>query len=237
MVPGTAVGQSLHVATLALLAVSTFGTARPSAGAEDDPCPAYDDEYNVVETVWVQDTLLGAANGVYPLGSGTMRLRFQQEVGEQAVKLMSYEISSRLTVRARVPIFSTTVVTESRASAGVNSCEGSADGTLRDGRLTWNTPIAGYHSEGTIDCSGLMCGRFGAPPRGRSPIPDTSASQRFGTFTFSADGATFTMPYVLVSRSTTPRQSTYMAMSGRRVTRLCTTEPTTACAHLVGPRG
>ena len=213
--------------TVAVIAALSFCTPQPAARAADTGCRFSDDEYRVVESVWVADTVLGAADGVYPLGSGTMRLRVEERPGPRPVKLMSYEFASRLTVEARIPILSTTVVTESRASAGPDSLEGVAEGTLHDGTLTWSTVIAGYHSEGTIACSGMMCGTFGAPPRGRSPIPNAASSMRFDAFTFSADRTTFTMPYMLVSRSTSPRQSTYMAMSGRRVRHLCATPPST----------
>ena len=223
--------------TVAIFAALAFRAARPAAGAEEGGCPFADDEYRVVESVWVKDTLFGAADGVYPLGSGTMRLRVEEGTGPRTVKLMSYELVSRLTVEARIPIFSTTVVTESRATAGLDSHDGVADGTLQGGKLTWATAIAGYHSEGTIACSGLMCGTFGAPPRGRSPIPDPPASMQFDTFTFSPDGTTFTMPYMLVSRSTSPRQSTFMAMSGRRVRHACATPPQASIGNRSAPSG
>jgi hypothetical protein len=221
MVPSKVVRSFVTTVALAMLAALTFCRASVAAGAQESACRVFDDEYRVVESVLVKDTLFGAADGVYPLGSGTLRLRMEAQAGQQAVKLMSYEFASRLTVESKIPVFSATVVTESRASAGLGSAQGSADGTLRDGTLTWATPITGYHSEGSIACSGMMCGRFGAPPRGMSPIPDSPATVRFDPFRFSADGATFTMPYALVSRSTSPRQSTYMAMSGRRVRRSC----------------
>jgi len=226
--PGRLSRFAVATGTVTFLAL-TAGVSAAAGPADDAGCLASDVEYHVVASVLVRDTLFGAGDGVYPLGSGTLKLRLQEHAGGEGVKLVNYVLDGQLTVEAKVAFFSTKVVTESRASTGVATCEGHADGTLHGDTLTWTTPVADYRSEGSITCSGNMCGRFGAPPRGRSPIPDAPAAMRFSAFTFSPDRATFTMPYTLVSRSTSPRQSTYLALSGRRVTRACVTATATSC--------
>jgi hypothetical protein len=145
--------------------------------------------------------------------------------------MMSYELANRLTVEAKVAMLSTKVVTESQTAAK-NACEGSAQGTLHDGTLTWNTNVTGYHSDGTMECSGSMCGKFGAPPRGTSPLHETPAAIHFKPFTFSPDRSTFTMGYTLVSKSDAPKQTTYLALSGRRVKQACTTEASVCAPRL-----
>jgi hypothetical protein len=137
---------------------------------------------------------------------------------------------NHLTVQAKVATISTTVVTSSRTSTAADACRGSAQGTLHDATLTWNSKVSGYHSDGTLECSGAMCGRFGAPPTGTSPFHDAPAAMTFNPFTFSVDGSTFTMPYTLVSKSSSPRQTTYMALSGRRVAQSCGAHAPAGCS-------
>jgi hypothetical protein len=216
-------------------AVATLGvvseTAKPANATEDTACQAYDDEYNVVASLIIKNTPFGAANGKYQLGTGNMTLRIEGQAGHEAVKLMAYDLANRFTVDARVAMFSTKVVTVSHTSTFVNPCLGSAQGTLHDRILTWTSKVTGYHSEGTMECSGSMCGSFGAPPSGTSPLHDTPTALVFSPFTLSADGTTFTMPYTLVSRSDSPKQTTYLALSGRRTKRVCAAPAAAACSR------
>jgi len=217
------------VATLGAISIAT---SEPAAAAAD-ACPVSDVEYSVVANVYIRDTPFGAGNGVYSLGSGRMKLRIEDEGGRKAVRLMSYDLANRLTVDAKVAMLSTKVVTTSQTSTARDACNGSAQGTLHDGTLTWNTKVAGYHSDGTMECSGSMCGNFGAPPRGTSPFHDAPPALTFSPFTFSPDGSTFTMPYTVVSKSDSPRQTTRLALSGRRVKEECSAPAVTACSgHL-----
>jgi hypothetical protein len=218
-------------------AVVTFGlcvadTGQASGDAEDNACPVADVEYNVVANVVIRNTALGAANGVYSLGSGKMTLRIAKQAGPSTVRLMSYELMNRLTIEAKVAMLSTRVVTLAHTSVAHDACNGSAQGTLHDGTVTWNTKVAGYHSDGTMECTGSMCGGFGAPPRGISPFHDAPPAIYFSPFTFSSDGSTFTMPYTFASKSDSPRQTTYLALSGRRVKQFCASPNTVeACSR------
>jgi hypothetical protein len=165
------------------------------------------------------------------MGSGEITLRIAEHPGVESVKLMSYDMTNRLTVSARFAMLSTKVVTASHTSAAHDACDGSAQGTLHDGTLTWSSKVSGYRSDGTMECSGSMCGKFGAPPDGVSPFHDTPVAMRFSPFNFSPDGSTFTMPYMLVSKSDSPKQTTYLALSGRRVRHACATPEVGACAQ------
>jgi hypothetical protein len=216
-------------AAVATLGGFVVGTTRPAAAA-DEACPVSDVEYSVVANVYIRDTPFGAGNGVYSLGSGRMRLRIEEQAGHKSVKLMSYELVNRLTVEAKVAMLSTKVVTTSQTSTARDACNGSAQGTLFDGTLIWSTKVLGYHSDGTMECSGSMCGRFGAPPRGTSPFHDTPPVLTFSPFTFSPDGSTFTMPYTIVSKSDSPQQTTRLALSGRRVKQECAAPAGAACS-------
>jgi len=216
------------------VAVATLGvaleTAAPANATEDPECQVSDDEYTVVATLIIKNTPFGAANGKYRLGTGSMTLRIEEQTGHEAVKLMSYELANHFTVDAKVAMFSTKVVTVSHTSTAVNPCSGSAQGTLHDGVLTWTSKVAGYHSDGTMECSGSMCGSSGAPPTGTSPLHDSPDALVFSPFTFSADGTTFTMPYTLVSKSDSPKQTSYLALAGRRIRRTCPAPAAAVCS-------
>ena len=80
-------------------------------------------------------------------------------------------------------------------------------------------------------CSGSMCGKFGAPPSGTSPIDDAPVGVTFKPFAFSPDRSTFTMPYTLLNKSTSPSQTTYLALAGRRVGQTCATEVAAAACR------
>jgi hypothetical protein len=233
MVPRTLLPRFLVVTAAATVAAVIAGTAEPAAAADLDACPVSDVEYNVAANIRITDTPFGAADGVYSMGSGKVKLRVEAQPGHEAVKMMSYDLVNRLTVEAKVAMLSTKVVTESKTATDHNACDGSAQGTLHDGKLTWSSGVSGYHSDGTMECSGAMCGKFGAPPRGTSPWHETQSSLKFSPFTFSPDGSTFTMAYTLVSKSDAPKQTTYLALSGRRVKQSCAAPAATACAsHL-----
>jgi hypothetical protein len=219
------------VATAAGAAVA-LGTADPAVAADESACAVHDVEYSVVANIIVRDTPFGAADGAYSLGSGRMKLRLDERAGDGPVRMMSYDVINHLTVEAKVAMLSTKVVTESRTAATRDACEGTAQGVLRDGVLTWTTNVAGYHSDGTMECSGSMCGMFGAPPKGTSPLHEIRVI-RFKPFTFSPDRATFTMPYTLASKSDSPKQTTYLSLSGRRIMQSCVRAPVSTCAaHL-----
>jgi hypothetical protein len=221
------------VAAMATVGAVIAGATQPAEASEDGTCRVSDEEYTVVASVAVRNTMFGAANGVYPMGSGKLTLH----IDDHAVKLTSYELVNHLTVRAKVAMLSTTVVTASRTSTAGDCCRGSARGTLNNSTLSWNSAVSGYHSDGSLTCSGSMCGKFGAPPTGTSPLHDAPAAMTFNPFSFSPDGSTFTMPYVLVSQSNSPKQKTYLALAGRRVRRTCVVASVPTCCGATDGRG
>jgi hypothetical protein len=231
MFPGKRLRNLAIGAVPITVAVFLAGMSPPVGAAEESACPVSDVEYNVIASVVIKNTVFGAANGEYPMGSGKLTLRLAEQAGLTSVKLMSYELTNRLTVDARVAMLSTKVVTASHTTAAENACDGSAQGTLHNGTLTWKSDISGYRSDGTMECSGSMCGKFGAPPGGTSPFHDAPLAMRFTPFTFSPDRATFTMPYVLASKSDSPKQTTYLALSGRRANQQCAASQVGACSR------
>jgi hypothetical protein len=187
----------------------------------DEECVASDVEYATVANLLVKDTKFGAANGVYSLGTGKLRVRFENGVNGalKEASLMSYELDNHLIIKASVAFWSTKVETNSRTVAA-DACGGAAQGDVALGDLVWRTPVAGYRSDGTIECAGNVCGNFGAPPLGSSPLHEVDAVV-FRPFHFSPDGKTFSMPYTKISHSDSPQQTNYLSLSGRETRRTC----------------
>ena len=211
-----------------VVAAITVGAGGSHVADADEPtCSVADVDYAVAGSLLLKDTQFGAADGVYPLGAGKVRLRFEtaQSGGGREARLMSYELDNHLTVNASFALWSTKVVTESRTRVA-NECDGAAKGTVRHGDVVWSTKVDGYQSDGTLHCEGNVCGKFGAPPAGSSPLHEAPESVSFKPFHFNPDGRTFSMEYSQVSHSESPRRTAYLALSGRETKRTCVTAVT-----------
>jgi len=207
------------------LAIAVGSGTSQAADADEDRCSVSDVDYAVAGNLLLRDTQFGAANGVYPLGAGKVRLRFETEADGRSreARLMSYDLESQFTVKASFALWSTKVVTRSHTSVA-DTCDGAARGTVRHGDVVWDTKVDGYHSDGTLHCEGNVCGNFGAPPAGSSPLHEPPVAVTFKPFHFSPDGRTFSMDYAQVSHSDSPRQTAYLALAGREVKRSCVTQ-------------
>jgi len=214
------IGRRLLTGAAVATVVAIAGGTSSVADA-DESCAASEAEYTTVGNLLVRDTLFGAANGVYSLGTGKMRVRFESAPNGQPAeaKLLSYEFDNHLTIKASFALWWTQVETHSRTVAA-DVCGGAARGELTNRDVVWSTPIAGYQSDGTIHCEGNVCGKFGAPPPGASPLHQVDTVV-FKPFHFSADGKTFTMDYTKVSHSESPKQTNYVSLSGRETKRVC----------------
>ncbi len=220
MTPRAFVTRSFATASVVAVLGATIGTTASPAEAQEE-CSVSDVDYAVVGNLLIKDTQFGAANGVYKMGEGKLRLRFEKgaEGSARHARLMSYEFQNHFTVKASFAAWSTAVETRSRTTVA-NACDGAAQVTFDRGEVVWSTLVGGYQSEGSLACTGNVCGKFGAPPPGTSPLHE-AASVKFNTFHFSPDGKTFTMDYTRVSHSDSPRQTAYVSLSGREMNRSC----------------
>lgn len=214
------VSRFLAATTMAALVAATAGSSNVAAASES--CAVLDVDYTIVGSLFVKDTQFGAANGRYSLGSGRMRVRFEsRSQGTPAhVKLMSYELDNHLTIKASYALWWTRVETRSRTLAA-DTCDGAAQGEMKGGDVVWSTPVAGYHSDGSMECEGNACGKYGAPPPGSSALHEAFADVVFKPFHFAPDGKTFTMEFSKVSHSDYPKQTNFVALSGRETKRVC----------------
>jgi hypothetical protein len=200
------------------MALAPAGVAAP----EPMKCDAQEVEYGVSGRLHVSDTPMGAGDGTYDVGPGHIVLRLEGRDGRSArASLQSYEMREHFSVTARAAFWKTTVTTDAVARAPGQARLPAAEGTLNGNTLTWTSQVRGYRTDGTLSCNGDMCGNFGAPPKGQSPIVPPENAVKLTPFRFSADETTFTMDYTLLSTSSSPKQRTQLALSGRELSRKC----------------
>jgi hypothetical protein len=201
--------------------VSLFMAPVGAASPEPVRCEAQEVEYTLTARLYVADTPMGAGDGTYEVGPGRLVLRIDGGDSRSArVELRSYEMRERFAVVSRAAFWKTTVVTDAVGAAGP-AAQAVADGTLSGSTLTWTSQVRGYRTDGTLDCTGDMCGSFGAPPAGQSRITPPPGVVKLTPFRFSPDSKTFTMDHALLSSSSSPKQRTFISISGREVGRTC----------------
>ena len=215
------VSTSLVVGTVALL-VAPKGEAD-----EAQPC-SWQIEYALAAKLALSDTPMGEGDGTYTIGPGTVVLRYEDRDGVPggAVEMLSYAMRESFVVKAKTLFWSTTVVTSSNTAATPDQCGVAARGALDASRnLRWKTPIRGYHTDGSLTCSGSMCGKFGAPPPGEMQLHIGPSNVQFSPFVFGPDMKTFTMAWTHVSKTSMPKQSAAVSLGGRETKRACVPVP------------
>jgi hypothetical protein len=190
----------------------------PRSSAEEMPCPA-DVEYDLNATLALTETPMGAGDGSYTIGPGKVVLSFDNG----RVQMLSYAMRENFTIHAHTVFWTTTVKTETKTAGTPDACSVVAEGTFDRATRTlrWRTPLRGYHTDGTLVCSGSMCGKFGAPPTGESQLHIGPGPVAFSPFVFSPDLKTFTMASTHVAKTSMPKQSAAVALAGREVRRTC----------------
>jgi hypothetical protein len=186
-------------------------------------CDAWDVEYVTAANLELRDTPMGEGDGFYRIGPGRAVIRYSTS-GEDA-KLVSYQMTERFVIESRTLFWTTRVTTDSFTRTAPDRCGVVANGVKAGPNLRWTTPLAGYRTDGTLVCDGSLCGKFGAPPAGRSELHIPPHPVAFAPFTFAADGKTFSMPNTQVSKTETPKQTAFIALSGREARRTCVAVP------------
>ena len=219
---------ALLVGSFAVIAV----VVAPKGADAQAPAPAptpppsceWEIEYSLAANLKLSDTPMGEGDGIYPIGPGKVVLRWQNQNGQPggAVKMVEYKMREYFTIKSKTLFWTTTVVTDTNTAATPNTCSVAAEGALDGARnLRWRTPVRGYRTDGTLSCEGSLCGKFGAPPPGQSPLHIGPNPVMFSPFVFSPDMKTFTMATTHVSKTDMPKQTGEIALSGREVRRAC----------------
>lgn len=206
--------------------------ATTDATAEDPPvaCGGWDVEYNLSARLQLEDTPLGEGDGIYTIGPGRVVLRFEDRDGEPGgtVNMLSYTMHAHIVVKSKTLFWTTTATTDSNTRATPDVCSSAAEGTLVNRTLVWKSPVRGYRTDGTIECDGSLCGKFGAPPPGKTELHIGPGPIPFKSFEFAQDGTTFAMAKTQVEKVDKPKHTGFLALAGRETKRTCV--PTRPCA-------
>jgi hypothetical protein len=186
-------------------------------------CGAWDATYTLSGTLRITGTPMGAGDGVHPVAPGKLVLRFDDQDGQKPghVELRSFEILQVFSLQPKSFIMSAQIATYAMARASAAPSGVVAAGTVAGDAIRWDTPMRGYHTDGTLSCDGSLCGNFGAPPQGKSPIHTAPRNVQLSPFRFKDDGWTFQMAQALVSQDTSPPQKGYLALLGRAKSWVC----------------
>ena len=209
------------------LVVCVLGSAaadEPAAPAPaPTPCDSWDVEYSLNANTKVTDTKMGGGDGTWPIGPGRVVLRFDNQNGAPggSAKLIDYRLRSNFTVKANIVVASANVTADTNTVATPNACGISGEGTLAGKTLKWKGPWSGVHSDGTLTCDGGLCGKFGAPPQGVSPVHIAPHDVLMNPFDYADDRKTFSMAYAVVAKQSNPDSTSWVTLSGREMKRTC----------------
>jgi hypothetical protein len=228
--------RAFRLAAVLVVALATGASVQSLAAPAptDSPAPlgspcVWELKYDLNASLKLTDTPLGQGDGIVKIGPGRVVLRFEDQGGHPggAVKMLAYQMKDHFTVKTRTLFWKTVVENDTRTRSTPDACGVSASGTLKGTQLAWQSPVSGYHVDGTIKCSGDLCGKFGAPPEGTSQIHIAPSPVPFNAFTFSKDLRTFQMPYTFVTQTKVPKQKSYLALGGTLMSKRCV--PIKAC--------
>ena len=216
----------VSMTSASVAAAVTASSPGLSAPAQGQGCAAWDVTYAVAGHLELSDTPRGAGNGIYAVGPGKVVLRHDTRLGR--VTMLSFDLPERFGLTAKIAFWSTRVDTDANARAapppGAGPCGHVAVGAMQGRTVAWTTSVRGLQTDGVVACTGSLCGRFGAPPAGSSPLHVGPNDVQFQPFEFGSDGRTFTMSSSFLSRTDSPRQTAHLALSGREVSRTCAAE-------------
>jgi len=226
--------HATRLAAVALLAAAlpSVSAAEPGGAAaaqaeQGARCDAWRIEYATNVNLKMSDTPMGAGDGVYKAGTGSLVLRFENQNGQPGghVDMLQYRTREAFTVVSKALFWTTKVKTRTTTRATPNACGVVASGTLQENALNWSSPVRGCRTDGTLECEGSLCGKFGAPPAGVSDLHVPSHPVLFKPFRFGKDLKTFKMAYAFAAKTEAPKQASHIALSGREVSRTCVAAP------------
>ena len=206
----------------ATTAAALLGVLAPRA-ASAPQCDAIEVEYALAGNLGLTDTPLGKGDGIYPVGPGTLVLRFENKAGLPGgeVKMLAYRMHEQFVIHASALFWSSDFTSITDTGVTPNGCAVVAQGVLVGRTIRWSTPLRAYRTDGYATCRGSLCGMPGTPPPGDTPIHLGPGSVWFRSFDFAPDLQTFTMQSTQVSKSESPKLIASIALAGREVRRSC----------------
>jgi hypothetical protein len=211
------------LATFVVIGSAAAPSVKTAEAQEAEPCDVLEIDYVLAGRLKLADTPMGAGDGVFDIGPGAVTLRIPNAGGTLGgeVEMTKYSMREYFKINATTAFFTTHVITDTHTLVTPDASGAVARGTLSNGVLQWSTPLAGYRAEGFLTCDGSMCGKFGAPPPGKSVFHEPVQTVKFEPWKMGADAKTLAMPQTLVSKTESPKQTAYMALSGRETRRTC----------------
>jgi hypothetical protein len=211
---------------LTTLVLAAGGPGGASAHEANTPaCSVRDVEYSISANLRVTGTIMGAGDGDYTIGPGKIVLHFDDRAASggagSSVTMVSYEMRQRFLVVSKALFWTTKVMTDVHSEGAPAGGAGVAEGAFNQRSIRWMNVGKNFHSDGSLTCDGSLCGMFGAPQPGRSELHMGPSTMTFKPFQFSPDMSTFSMQPVLTSKTSSPQQESYVALSGREVRRTC----------------
>jgi hypothetical protein len=204
-------------------------TPTPDSGTPDSGdtsvCERWIVDYDLMPAQFdIRNTPFGRGDKTNEVGPGSLRLSFPNQsnaIANGEVALLEYKLEYDFTVAD--------VVTDITNEAGPQEC-GVADGTYDGARVTWSTPVRGYHSYGTITCNaGEVVCAFANLPDGEPSPRDSTRDQDFMPFIFTSSTSTvippngFIMEYVEIPND--EAGDTFLRFTGRESARVCVRAP------------
>ncbi|HVW24233.1 MAG TPA: hypothetical protein VHC69_02630 [Polyangiaceae bacterium] len=198
-------------------------TALEGQQLEAPACDEWIADFALAARLRLADTPFGAGNGSHDIGPGRLRLRMSKTLDPAAAKveLVAYEMHEQFVIKAAVLFMHATITTvsDTRATPDVNGVI--ATGMLHGREITWLTPVRGYRTDGTMQCEGSGCGFSGVPSSGTTPLHVAPHPVQFAPFVFDPAFETLQMSESKVAQTEKPKQTAYLALSGRRSTLQC----------------
>jgi hypothetical protein len=200
----------------AAFAIAYVTLAVPSHA--EPACDAVDVEYAFSANLLLTGTPLGEGNGLHPIGPGRAVLRYERG---GRVTMRSCSLHMKFVTNAKTLFWKTSIETDAETRWSPDARGVVAEGRLEGQRVVWIGPTRGFETDGTLTCSGSMCGKFGVPPTGKSELHMKPTPKNLRPFEVSADLSTIKMPYTKIAQTDSPPQTSIVAVHGKEVRRTC----------------
>lgn len=190
--------------------------------ADEPACNAWDIEYELKSTLTIADTKMGGGDGTWITGPGRVVLRFANVDGApgSSAKLLDYRERDKITLKPSTIVGSATITSDTITVGVPDACGVVAEGTLDAHALKWKAAW-NVRSAGSIACNGSLCGVFGAPAPGTTKTATPPHGAAFKSFELSDDRRSFKMASSVVASQKEPRQTSYLALTGKETQRAC----------------